>query len=239
MSPLLALKVPEKLRNSLKDETFRVYFNAKQEEIEVFLTGVVGDEYTQSDAASIAGMLSANRQRPVHLRVNSFGGLAFDGLAIHNAMEQHDGPTRATIEGVAASAASLAAIGADKVSIHENATYHIHEGLAFGFGHIADLQETINWLQAFNEAAIATYAAKTGKSISEMGLALLGKNGDGTIYSADAAKAAGFVDEVIPLKKKSASASDKQRLQSMLNYRISAHNRRTVDLILTGSIGAR
>ena len=96
MSPLFSLKVPEKLRNSLKDETFHVYFNAQQEEIEIFLTGVVGDEYTQSDAASIAGMLSANRGRPVNLRVNSFGGLAFDGLAIHNALEQHDGPTRAT-----------------------------------------------------------------------------------------------------------------------------------------------
>lgn len=233
MSPLLSLKVPEKLRNALKDETFHVYFNEKQEEIEIMLTGIVGDDWTESDAASIAGKLSANRGKPVHMRVNSFGGLAFDGLAIHNALAMHDGPTRATIEGVAASAASLAAIGADRVSIHENATYHIHEGLAFGFGHIADLRETINWLVAFNEAAVATYAAKTGGTLADMRAALLGTNGDGTIYSAAAAKEEGFVDEVIPLKKKSANASDEQRLQAMLNYRIAAHRRQKSDALLT------
>mgnify|MGYP000312200339 CR=1 FL=1 len=70
-----------------------------------------------------------------------------------------------------------------------------------------DLQETIEWLQAFNAAAVATYAAKTGKSEDVLASALLGANGDGTRYTAAEALAFGFVDEVLPVGKKSAKST--------------------------------
>jgi ATP-dependent protease ClpP protease subunit len=141
------------------------------------------------------------------MRVNSFGGLAFDGLAIYNALADHSGPTVGVIESVAASAASLAVLGADKVQMQANAVYHIHEGIAGSIGHIADLQEAIEWLQAFNAAAVATYAAKTGKSEDVLAAALLGANGDGTRYTAAEALAFGFVDEVLPVGKKAAKST--------------------------------
>ena len=198
---------PKSIKNTAKSDDFRVFWNETDAGIEVLLYGVVGDEYTQTDAASVARVLSSNRNKPVTMRVNSFGGLAFDGLAIYNALADHSGPTVGVIESVAASAASLAVLGADRVQMQANAVYHIHEGIAGAVGHIADLQETIEWLQAFNAAAVATYAAKTGKSEDVLAAALLGANGDGTRYTAAEALAFGFVDEVLPVGKKSAKST--------------------------------
>ena len=226
MRKTINLTCPKHVQNSVKDENFRVLFNEKQDELEIFLTGIVGDDYTQSDSASISKILSANKGKPVTMRVNSPGGLAFDGLAIHNALATHDGPTTGIIEGLAASAASLAVIGCDTVKMFANATYHIHEGLSFAFGHIADLQDSIEWLQQFNEAAVATYSAKTGQTEKKITAELLGAKGDGTKYNADQAKAMGYVDEIIPIGKtgkKTASADESRRLSSMLSYRIAEH----------------
>jgi len=225
MRKMINLKAPKNIENAIKDEGFRVCYNQTEDNLEIFLTGIVGDEYTESDAGSIAKILSANRGKPVTMRVNSPGGLAFEGLAIHNALAAHDGPTTGIIEGLAASAASLAVIGCDTVKMFANAVYHIHEGLSFAFGHIADLQDSIEWLSQFNAAAVDTYAAKTGKPDEYIAASLLGERGDGTKYDAKTAKDIGFIDEIIPIgsKKSATKNEDRKRLQSMLNYRIAKH----------------
>lgn len=207
MRQKIELFTPKSIKNSAKTDDFRVFYAKNDDGIEVFLYGVVGNEYTQTDAGSIARILSADRNAPVTMRVNSFGGLAFDGLAIYNALADHRGPTVGVIESVAASAASLAVLGADRVQMQANAVYHIHEGLAGAVGHIADLQETIEWLKAFNAAAVATYAAKTGKSEEVLAAALLGSNGDGTRYTAAEALEMGFIDEVLPIGKKASKTA--------------------------------
>ncbi len=207
MRQKIELFTPKNIKNSAKTDDFRVFYAKNEDGIEVFLYGVVGDEYTQTDAGSIARVLSANRNAPVTMRVNSFGGLAFDGMAIYNALADHAGPTVGIIESVAASAASLAVLGADRVQMQANAIYHIHEGIAGAVGHIADLQEVVDWLKAFNAAAVATYAAKTGKSEEMLAAALLGENGDGTKYTAAQALEMGFVDEVLPIGKRASKAA--------------------------------
>lgn len=223
MRQKITLSLPKSIENAVKDENFRVFYNESADEIELFLYGIVGDEYTESDAVSIAKVLALNRDKPVTMRINSFGGLAYDGLAIHNAIADHKGQTTAIIESVAASAASLAAIGADRVKMYANATYQIHEGIGFAYGHIAEIRETLDWLEHFNDAAAKTYAAKTGKSVAAMKTALLGANGDGTKYNATQALEMGFIDEIVSAGsgKKTADKNDTKQLQAMLNYRIS------------------
>lgn len=201
MKRKIDLFTPKNIKNAAKNDDFRVFWAESDAGIEVLLFGTVGDDYTETDAGSIQRILSANRNKPVTMRVNSFGGLAFDGLAIYNALADHPAPTRGIIESVAASAASLAVLGADRVLMQANAIFHIHEGLAAGVGHIADLRETIDWLQKFNAAAVATYAAKTGKPEEELAAALLGANGDGTKYTAAEALQMGFIDEILQTRK--------------------------------------
>lgn len=223
MKPKITLNAPKNIENNIKDESFRLVLNEKSDEIELLLYGVIGDDWEGLDAGTVVKSLAAAGNKPLTVRINSFGGLAYDGLAIHNAIAGYKGPTTAIIESVAASAASLAAIGADKVQMQANATYQIHEGLTFAFGHIADLKDTINWLEAFNAAAADTYAAKSGQTVEFMRAALLGENGDGTIYNAEQALDAGFIDEILPLTskaKKPAKNMSVAAMQRALNYRI-------------------
>jgi len=220
MRPKIDLFTPKSIKNTAKTDDFRVFWAESDAGLEILLYGTVGDQYAESDAASIQRILSVNKNKPVTMRVNSFGGLAFDGLAIYNALADHPGPTTGIIESVAASAASLAVIGADRVLMQSNAVYHIHEGIAAGVGHIADLRETIDWLLKFNAAAVATYAAKTGKSEDVLAQALLGANGDGTKYTAAEALEFGFIDEILkpaktakkPAKNRTAELSARARI---------------------------
>jgi len=203
----ITLELPKRIRNHVSDQKFKVLWNAKPDELELFLYGMVGDEYEETDAASISRLLSKHRGKPVTMRINSEGGLAYDGLAIFNALAGHDAPTTAIVESLAASAASLAAVGANTVKMHANATFMIHEGLAIAMGHAAEIRDTLEWLESFNASAAETYSARSTMTVEETRAALLGPNGDGTKYTAAEAKAVGFVDEVIelPAKKKAAA----------------------------------
>src|SRR5664279_2529742 len=51
----------------------------------------------------------------VELTINSSGGNAFDGIGIFNAVVEHPGVVRVHISGLAASAASIIAIGGDTI----------------------------------------------------------------------------------------------------------------------------
>ena len=110
MKAKIDIFTPKSIKNGAKNDDFRVFVNETADQIEIMLYGTIGDAYDQADAATVTRMLSANKNKPVTMRVNSFGGLAFDGLAIYNALADHSGPTVGIIESVAASAASLAVL---------------------------------------------------------------------------------------------------------------------------------
>jgi ATP-dependent protease ClpP protease subunit len=106
--------------------------------------------------------------------------------------------------------------------MYHNATFMIHEGLMFAYGHVAELKQAVAWLDKFNMAAADVYAEKSGKSVEEINAALLGPNGDGTYYSAAEAFSMGFVDEILTAgsSKKQKPKNETAKLQAMLNYRI-------------------
>ena len=57
--------------------------------------------------ADVAALLKDFKGKPVSVRINSPGGIAFDGAAIYNLLAQHDGGVTVNVIGLAASAASL------------------------------------------------------------------------------------------------------------------------------------
>lgn len=170
-----------------------------KEPAELVLYGEVGNPYEQMDAGSVGRFLRANKGAPVTIRINSYGGSAYDGLTIRNALAQHDGKTTSIIEGIAGSAASIIAIGAQRVKMFENATYFIHEASVLVAGNKRMTREATSWLEKLDEAIARTYKAKTGKPIDKL-LKLMQGEMDGTNFSAAEALAEKFIDEVLPLK---------------------------------------
>lgn len=114
------------------------------------------------DAKSVAAQLKdAGELDEIELRINSPGGSAFEGMAIHNILKDHPAKVHVVVDGVAASAASLVAMAGDTVRIPKNALMMIHDPWSVAYGGESDFQKAINMLSATKEAAIASYAAKS------------------------------------------------------------------------------
>jgi ATP-dependent Clp protease protease subunit len=68
------------------------------------------------------------------VRLNSPGGEATEGVAIANLLRAHKATVRATVYGLAASAASVIAVAADTVSMAPGSMLMIHEASDIAFG---------------------------------------------------------------------------------------------------------
>lgn len=170
-----------------------------KEPAEIVLYGEVGNPYENMDAASVGSFLRANKGAPVVVRINSFGGSAYDGITIRNALANHDGKTTSIIEGIAGSAASIIAIGAQRVKMLENASYFIHRASVGAVGNEDMMLEAAQWLRQLDDAIARTYKAKTGKAMEKIREWMRGRV-DGTNFSAAEALAEKFIDEILPLK---------------------------------------
>lgn len=216
----LLAAMPARIRNSISDPQWKVFTNVTADGVDIRLDGVVGDEYTQSDAASIRGILRQNSKKPVTLRVASGGGLAFDGINIHNAMAEHDGPTVGIVESLAASAAAVAVLGAQTVKMNANATFMIHESIGVAMGHAWEIREMLQWMDRLDGAIAETIADKTGLALDVVSKHLKG-NGDGTVFTAQEALQAGYVHEIIG-KKEPAKTQPKRNEVDEQRFRAAA-----------------
>jgi len=187
-----------------------------EESMDVFLHGVIGDAFDGADSQTFVRTLADNPGKAINLRVNSPGGLAYDGVAIFNAIKSHDGPSTGTIEGMAGSAASLAVIGCDTVRCYQGAAFQPHYALIMAMGHQADLRQALDQLVGLDRDLEQLYSEASGQSIETVKTQLMGEHGDGTRFSAEEAKVAGYVDEVIShSKKKQAAATTDNALPGM------------------------
>jgi ATP-dependent Clp protease protease subunit len=128
------------------------------------LIGVIGE-----DAASFsdpARFLEANPGEVV-VGINSPGGVASDGAAMMAAMESH-GKVQVSIVGMAASAASLAAMGGAKIAMHSAALMMIHEPSAFSFGTAEEHCAGADALEKMTEVYAKAYARATGHSVQRI-----------------------------------------------------------------------
>lgn len=131
------------------------------------LTGYVGDYYfeegfTSSDVVLALSQIEDAAELDVFL--NSAGGVASEGAAIHALLSSRSGVTNVIIEGIAASAASLIAMAGATVTMSSGAVMMIHDPRNATFGDSAAHAKTIEELEAFATAYARVYAAKSGKS---------------------------------------------------------------------------
>lgn len=128
----------------------------------------------------------------IELRINSPGGEVWEGLAILNALRAHDARFVAVVEGVAASAASFIAAGADELVMAPNSELFIHRAWGLVVGNADDMRKFAAELEHEDRNLASIYASKAGGSVDEW----LARMSDETWYSADEAVAAGLADRV-------------------------------------------
>ena len=128
----------------------------------------------------------------VTLRINSPGGSVIDGLSIHDAIKRMPQKVTARIEGLAASIATIIALGADEVSMSENSLFMIHNVWGGETGGAEDMRKAADLMEKMGGRLLNIYAKKTGKSEDEIRAWMDAE----TWFTSDEALEAGFINTI-------------------------------------------
>ncbi|MGP4686162.1 head maturation protease, ClpP-related [Agrobacterium pusense] len=177
------------------------------------LSGYVGDYYfedgfTSADVVFALSQIDADADLDVHL--NSGGGVATEGAAIHALLSARSGVTNIIVEGIAASAASLIAMAGATVTMSAGAVMMIHDPSGYTFGNSSEHSKTIEALEALATSYARVYAAKSGKTPEECRDIMKAERW----LTPDEAVSEGFADDTTETKAKPVAAFD---------YRLFAH----------------
>ena len=98
------------------------------------------------------------------VRVNSPGGDAFEGIAIHNLLRAQGKPIDVFVDGIAASAASVVAMAGDTRTMGTGAMMMIHNAWTSCVGYAEDMRKMADTLDGVSGAVAETYVKRAGLS---------------------------------------------------------------------------
>lgn len=159
--------------------------------LEILLYGIVGDPDAGLDAATIVSRIQ-DSGGDITVRINSAGGLVFDGLAIVSALQQSGRRVVCMIDGVAASMASVIAMVGTEIVMAESALLMIHNPTDGTYGDAADLRAAADRLDMIRDQIAGIYAARTGLSAADLAAMMAAE----TWLTAPEALAAGFITSI-------------------------------------------
>jgi ATP-dependent protease ClpP protease subunit len=126
--------------------------------------GIIGE--APNDAATVRAALRAGG--PVQVSINSFGGIATEGMAIYNLLKAHKARVDVIVDSVAASAASLIAMAGDRIEMRAGSLLMIHDPAAVAIGPASVMESTRAVLEKMAGEYAAIYAQRSGKSPEEI-----------------------------------------------------------------------
>lgn len=187
----------------------RIELKAKgADSAELYIYGDIGESWWGESITAMSVVEQLNALDPavktIDVFINSYGGSVTDGLAIYNALKRKakEGVTvNTSVDGIAASIASLIMMAGSKRSMAANTRAMVHApwGGLYVTGNAAEVREAAgqfaDLLDGFADAMAHSYAAATGKPFAEM-FALL-EDGQDHWYSAAQALEAGFCTEIV------------------------------------------
>ena len=150
----------------------------KQDGATVYLYGAIGGWFGIDHLEWIKDF-NAIDDKTIHLRIDSDGGDIFAARAIKTAIMQHKSKIIAHIDGMAASAASFLAMGANEIEIVDGGFLMIHNASSLldilGFFNADDLDELIADLvkerdlhDKINESIASDYVKRSGADLKDV-----------------------------------------------------------------------
>lgn len=116
-------------------------------------------------AKDVGGVLDALPESvtQIILRINSPGGHVFEGISIKNLLRAHRAKVTAVVDGLAASAASVIACGADETVMSPGTQMMIHCTSTIVWGNAADMRKEAAVLEGLDRSLAEIYTAKAGE----------------------------------------------------------------------------
>lgn len=140
----------------------------------------------------------------IRLHINSPGGDVFEGIAILNALRSYEARVVAVVDGLAASAASFIACGADETIMARNSELMIHDAWGLCVGNADDMRELADHLDRVSDNIASIYAEKAGTDTAVWRAAMAKESW----YSAQEAVDAGLADRVDKKPAKTSNTFD-------------------------------
>ncbi|EKF51723.1 head maturation protease, ClpP-related [Lactococcus garvieae] len=157
---------------------------------------------------NVLEFLNKSGNQDITLTINSRGGDVLAGSEIFTAIKDYQGNVEVIIAGIAGSMASVVAMAGDVVKISPLGKFMIHNASMGNFGDYRDMGKASELLFDTSESLANVYAAKTGKTVSE----ILEAMDNETWFTAEKAVEFGLADEVLFSEKQDitliASAGD-------------------------------
>lgn len=174
----------------------------------LFLKGYVGDWNFSPDMVEV--VLDRRKNEEVHVLIDSLGGYLHSALSISSLFKIH-GNVHCHYVGANASAATIAAMGAKRVTIDKDALFLVHKCLTMIFewdymnaddlaAHIEKLEKEKKDNETFDACIAGMYASRCKKPKEDL-LALMK---EGAWLTAQEALEWGFVDEITNLDEDAA-----------------------------------
>lgn len=144
---------------------------------------------TAEDFAAALGSITA---KELTVRLNSPGGSVWEGLAIANLLRSHPARVTVSVDGIAASIASVILMAGDHRLMQPQTQVMVHDAWGVTVGNPADHREMADLLDKQSDNIAAAYRDRSGGRIDTWRNRMRAE----TWFTAEEALAAGLADEV-------------------------------------------
>ncbi|TGB04696.1 head maturation protease, ClpP-related [Halobacillus salinus] len=180
--------------DNMKTE-FRAEEKEESKEADLFIYGPIGESMfgDSVSAKDVMTFLKETESETINIYINSPGGNVFDGLSIYNQLKRQEAKVNVYVDGLAASAASIIALGGDKLFMPKTSTLMVHHAWTIALGNAKEFRKVADDLDQIAEAYIAAYEDKFTGTRQELEDLLE----DESFLTASQAVTLGFADEEI------------------------------------------
>jgi len=156
-------------QSSRGERSFDIYSRLLRERI-VFLNGEVNDAVSAMVCAQLLFLEADNPNKPIHLYINSPGGVVTSGLAMYDTMQYIKAPVHTVCMGTARSMGSFLLMAGQKGerAALPNASLHVHQPLGGFQGQASDILIHAEEMLKTKRRMIRLYAEHCRRSLEEV-----------------------------------------------------------------------
>ncbi|MBA0387592.1 ATP-dependent Clp protease proteolytic subunit [Stenotrophomonas maltophilia] len=156
-------------RSERGERSYDIYSRLLRERI-IFLNGEVDDSVSALVCAQLLFLESENPEKPIHLYINSPGGVISSGLAMYDTMQYISAPVHTLCMGTARSMGSFLLMAGEPGhrAALANASLHVHQPLGGVQGQASDIFIHAEEMQRTKQRITQLYARHCGRSFEEV-----------------------------------------------------------------------
>ncbi|MDN3699189.1 Clp protease ClpP [Vibrio cortegadensis] len=183
--------MPKPQQSEPRKSWYTLNNEATDKPAQLYIHGEIGgwDIY----AIDLVKALQQVGEKDLIMRVQSYGGSVYEGLAMFNAIKAHKGKTTGVVDGLAASIATYMLMACDEIHMPENSTFMIHNPSIGAWGEEDEIESALVQVKNAKMTVSNAYVERSGKPLEEV----LGAMAQETWFTAQQALEWGLIDQVI------------------------------------------